>query len=49
MEKKSYRNFPDQWDVQLIPSTLSSLESDGPLAECFALPGSLLAYFEGSF
>jgi hypothetical protein len=36
MEKKSYCPFPDHWDVQLIPSTLSSLESDGPLAKCFA-------------
>jgi hypothetical protein len=46
MEKKSYRTFPDHWDVQLISSTLSSLESDGSLAECFTLSGSLLAYFE---
>jgi hypothetical protein len=36
-------------DVQPIPSTLSSLEFDTPLAECFALLGSLFACFEGSF
>jgi len=48
MEKKSYRTFPDHWDVQLIPSTVSSLGSDGPLAECFAISGSLLTCFEGS-
>jgi hypothetical protein len=48
MEKKSYCTFPDHWDVQLIPSTLSFLEFDSPLAECFAISGSLLTCFEGS-
>jgi hypothetical protein len=36
MEKKFYSAFPDHLDVQPIPSTLSSLEFDSPLAECFA-------------
>jgi hypothetical protein len=48
MEKKSYRTFPDHWDVQLIPSNLSSLESDSPLEECFSISGNLLACLEGS-
>jgi hypothetical protein len=48
MEKISYHTFPDHWDVQLIPSTLCSLEFDSPLAECFTILCSLLACFEGS-
>jgi hypothetical protein len=48
MDKKSFRTFLDLWDVQLIPSTLSSLEFDSLLADCFAISGSLLACFEGS-
>jgi hypothetical protein len=48
IEKKNYRTFPDYWDVQLIPSTISSSEFDSTLAECFATLGSLLACFEGS-
>jgi len=48
MEKKFYNAFPDHLDVQAIPSTLSSLEFDSPLAECFAISSSLLACFEGS-
>jgi hypothetical protein len=35
-------------DVQPIPSTLSSLEFDSPLEECFSISGCLLACFEGS-
>jgi hypothetical protein len=42
MEKKFYSAFPDHLDVQPIPSTLSSLEFDSPLEECFAISGSLL-------
>jgi hypothetical protein len=48
MEKKSYRTFPDLWNVQPIPFTLSSLEFDSPLEECFFILGSLLPCFEGS-
>jgi hypothetical protein len=48
MEKKFYSAFPDHLDVQPIPSTLSSLEFDSPLEECFAISGSLLACLEGS-
>jgi hypothetical protein len=48
MENKFYSAFFDHLDVQPIPSTLSSLEFDSLLEECFAISGSLLAYFEGS-
>jgi hypothetical protein len=47
MEKKFYSSFPDHLDVQLIPSTLSSLELNTPLEECFATSGNLLACFKG--
>jgi hypothetical protein len=46
-EKKIYA-FPDHMDVQPIPSTLSSLESDTPLKECVAFLDGQLACFEGS-
>jgi hypothetical protein len=48
MEKKFYSAFPNQLDFQPIPSTLSSLEFDSPLEECFAISGSLLACLKGS-
>jgi hypothetical protein len=48
MGKKFYSAFPDHLDVQPIPSTLSSLEFDNALEECFAISGSLLTCFEGS-
>jgi len=45
---KFYSAFLDHLDVQLMPSTLSSLEFDSPLEECVAVSGSLLACFKGS-
>jgi hypothetical protein len=47
-ENKIYSAFPDHVDVQLIPSTISSLKFDIPLVEWVALLSSQLACFEGS-
>jgi len=46
--KEKLLHFSDHWDVQLIPFTLSSLEFDSPLEECFSISGSLLACLGGS-
>jgi hypothetical protein len=48
MERKFYSAFPDHLDVQPIPSTLSSLEFDSPLEECFAISPSQVVYLLAS-